>query len=245
MESDRSTEEIYRKIEDLANRIEELEAKSPGSSAKLLRQASQKLSPPARAALSRAFGGTTRKAMLKTLLEACGDRGAAEGIDKARSEERISEEQLVALVERLFRQFLSIESAVVAIATDIVQEGQKVRLPGYVANLRGYVLQLIHNADSDAVGVINEYLGDINNWIAACLMAWVEAPESWWGEWWGKVNPRVIEEKVQVGLLRNKFQEYWKQFRELSRDLAPPEAKAQILAMASRIAMEKMRDRLK
>ena len=182
-----------------------------------------------------------RNALLKTLLEACGDRGAAEG---SRPEERISEEQLVALVEKLFRQFLSIESAVVAIATDIVQEGQKVRLPGYVANLRGYVLQLIHNADSDAVDVINEYLGDINNWIAACLMAWVSAPESWWTEWWGKVSPRAIEEGVQVGLLKNKFQEYWKQFREYSRDLSPPEVTAQIQAIAGRIAKERMRERL-
>jgi hypothetical protein len=245
-DSSGASREISRKIEELAVLLAEAESRTPGAPAKLFHDLAPKLTPTARAALARTFGGETSRALVKVILDACADRAGADGLEPSvRGDERISQEQLVALVEKLFRQFLRIEAAVVAVATDIVSAGNKLRLPGYVANLRGYVLQLIHNADSDAVDVIDQYLGDINNWIAACLLAWVEAPERWWAEWWGRLNPRTIEEKVQVGILKNKFQEYWKQFKEFSRDLAPPEAKAQILAIASRIAREKMQDRLR
>jgi hypothetical protein len=128
----------------------------------------------------------------------------------------------------------------VAISNEFTYGGQRVTLPGHVANLRGYALQLIHDGGAGAVDKVNDYLTDINRWIAACLMAWETAPERWWTEWWGRISPSAIEQQSAVGFLGNPFKKYWENYTEMSRDLTPPMAKSQLFEMAGRIAREKM-----
>jgi hypothetical protein len=121
-----------------------------------------------------------------------------------------------------------------------MHEGQKVKLPGHFANLQGYVLQLLHDGGDAAVDKINDYLGDINRWIAASLEAWERAPEEWWKEWWERISPRSLEQKARVGFMGNKYREFWNQYEGFARHLTPPEAKSQILEIAGRIARKAM-----
>jgi hypothetical protein len=231
---------IARKVSELAALLDESARSGPEAVERALRQALLGVDPIRLAAIQRVFGGEMRQALLKVLLFG----GAEEGVPPADLVERISNDELVALVARLLRQFLSIESAVVAFATEFMHEGQKVKLPRHFANLRGYVLQLIHNGGIDSVEKVNSYLKDINQWIAASLKAWEQAPDQWWTEWWRKISPQSIEEEISVGvvgiLIGNKYYHYWKRYRELAQDLNPPDAKSQILEIAGRIAKETM-----
>ncbi len=236
-----ASEAIAKKIAELAQLLNEEEREAPGRAAKALRESLRSSPPASQALLYQAFGSDIRRELLRAFLSG----GKEEEMSSLETEGRVSNEELAALVARLFRQFLSIESAVVAIATELTHEAQRLRLPRHVANLRGYVLQLIRFGGADAVDKVNEYLGDINRWIAASLKAWEQAPEKWWTEWWRKINPQAIEESVAIGvvgsLLGNKFHQYWKQYREFAKDLNPPDAKSLILEIAARIAKEEMK----
>jgi len=238
------SEKIKAKITELAALLEEADRSAQdqpatNTGAGIADRTLQDLSPAEQGALLRAFGSDMRTGLLRVFLEATGEEGGGSG-SAAQAEERVSNTELVALVARLFRQFLSIETAVVAISTEFMQEGQKVKLPGHFANLRGYVLQLIHDGGVDSVDKINEYLGDINRWIAASLKAWELAPDRWWTEWWDRISPRAIEEKARVGFMGNKYNQFWKLYREMFLDLTPPEAKSQIFEIAGKIARETM-----
>lgn len=237
-ESNRSLqpeEEIQSKISDLAALMLRVSQADAARGAQAARKAVEELSPAEQGALRRAFGGRLREQLLEVFLEA-----AADGAARSDAQQRVADEELVALVQRLFRQFMSIEGAVVAIATEFMREGQKVKLPGHFANLRGYVLQLLQDGGEDAVDKINDYLGDINRWMAASLRAWELAPDRWWTEWWERLSPQAIEQAARVAFLGNRFGTYWKSYREMARDLTPPEAKSQILEIAGRIARQAM-----
>lgn len=189
-------------------------------------------------------GSSLRDAILRELLQACGDR-----VERG-SMSRISDQELVALVARLFHQFLSVESAAVAISTEVMQEGQTVRLPGYVANLRGYTLQLLRTGGSDSVETINDYLGRINRWFAACLSAWARAPNEWWQAQWPTIDPASIESKKEQGrglgrLLRNRYQQFWEDYSQRARDLNPPDVRRKISNKARELARQEMEDDMK
>jgi len=237
-ESGALEEEIQRKVSELAAALDRASRRGDERGAEITDRAIEDLSPSEQGALRKAFGGAMREQLLEVFLETSPDVAPASTMPNV--DERVSNVELVALVQRLYRQFMSIESAVVAISTEFMQEGQKIKLPGHFANLKGYVLQLLHDGGEDAVEKINDYLGDINRWIAASLKAWELAPDRWWSEWWERISPKAVEQRSKVGFMGNKYGEYWKNYREMSRDLTPPEAKSQIFEIAGRIAREAM-----
>jgi len=237
-ESGALEEEIQRKVSELAAALDRASRRGDERGAEITDRAIEDLSPSEQGALRKAFGGAMREQLLEVFLETSPDVEPASTMPNV--DERVSNVELVALVQRLYRQFMSIESAVVAISTEFMQEGQKIKLPGHFANLKGYVLQLLHDGGEDAVEKINDYLGDINRWIAASLKAWELAPDRWWSEWWERISPKAVEQRSKVGFMGNKYGEYWKNYREMSRDLTPPEAKSQIFEIAGRIAREAM-----
>lgn len=212
---------------------------TPGESTNVVRSALEQLDPESRDTLTLAFGRELRRELLNVLLEACGDHAGASTGSKA-STERITDKELTALVARLFRQFLGIESAVVEIAVEFTK-GVHPRLPENVGDLKIYTLQLLRNGGDDSVERMNDYLGDINRWMVAILTAWADAPEEWWKEWWGKIKPESIESRAEVGWYSNRHRQYWSDFRELVRDLNPLEVKSQLLEVAAKIAIERHR----
>src|SRR5262245_45797011 len=189
-------------------------------------------------------GHSLREAILRELLQACGDRADRE------CAARVTDQELAALVARLFQQFLSIEIASVAIATDVMEEDQKVRLPGYVANLRGYTLQLLRTGGKDSVDTINDYLANMIRWFAARLSAWERAPNDWWLGQWQAIDPAIIESKPeQCGgfgkWLRNRFEHLWKEYTQQARDLSPPDVKRKISNRARELARDQMENDMK
>lgn len=228
-------EEVVEKLAELARLCQDFEPAD--DFAGIFENSLGQLNPKDRGTLMRVFGSAIRRDLLRVFREACADHSVD---SEARSVERITNEELVALVARLFRQFLDIESAVVGIAVDFTK-GTHPRLPGRAADLKGHTLQLLRNGGDDAVESINDYLGDINQWMAAILTAWADAPVEWWKEWWGKIKPGAIEENAQVGLWANKYRRYWADFCELVRDLDPIGVEPQLLEVAAKLAIERHR----
>ena len=227
--------EISKRVCELAKLLVEAEKEESGTGARLLDGSLRELAPPASAILARAFEGGVRENILKGVLEACGEMEAS-GV-----RERISDSDLTAFILRLYRQMTAIEGAIVPIAAEIMKEAQKNKLPGHVANLKGYTLQLLRIGGMEAVDKINDYLGDINCWIAAILYGWTKAPEEWWLKWWEKLSPTNIERNAAANFLRNKYREYWKRYGESIRELNPIFVKSQINEISGDLARKKMK----
>jgi hypothetical protein len=226
---------IQTKLEEMAGLLEQ----AGDRGAEAVAAGMEELSPGEQAALNNAFGADMRAGLLNVFLAPDGDSEVPQPSTAAST--RVANPELVALVDRLYKQILGIETAVVAISNEFMHGGQRVTLPKHVANLRGYVLKLMHDGAPGAVDKVNDYLTDINRWIAACLTAWEMAPERWWSEWWERISPSAIEDEAKVTFLGNRFGEYWKIYREMARDLTPPQAKSQLFEMAGRIARERMK----
>lgn len=239
-------QELVKKFSELAELLEKTE-KSSGNSVGAVQRSLDQLDVCRRDILIRAFGGTIRSELLRAFLDACGDHPVTSANSGPKAVERITDAELIALVGRLFRQFVSIEEAVVGIAAEFTKDATKARLPGKRVDLKSYTLQLLRSGGTDSAQQINDYLEDISRWTAAILAAWANAPEEWWKEWWGRINPRTIESKPRAGLLAkllaNKHRQWWDEFRELVRDLNPDEVRSQLWEVAAKLAIDRFRNR--
>ncbi len=178
------------------------------------------------------FESTLRQQILRALQDACGESSEVET--------RISDRDLVKLVSRLFKQFVSVEDAAIRVSTEVMGEGQRSRLPGFVAGLRGYTLKLLNTGDSESVATIDEYLGALNCWFAAILEAWEHAPAAWWEEQWETLEPKMLEKAARGGFFRNRFLEYWDAYQKAMRDMRPPDVERAIRSKAHEIARKEM-----